>query len=139
MIKKFVIYGLLGFCGEVLWTGIGSLVKGDVKLTGWTYIWMFFIYGLAVFLEPIHDRTRHLSFFIRGGIYMVLIFMTEFITGSILLKVLGVCPWNYAGKPLSPYGLITFTYAPVWFVAGLIFEKIHDTLTQLQLANMDNI
>ena len=60
--KRFIIYGLLGFCMEVLWTGFGSLLKGDIKLTASTYVWMFFIYGLAVFLEPIHNRIRHLSF-----------------------------------------------------------------------------
>lgn len=130
--KRFIIYGLLGFCIEVLWTGLGSLFRGDIKLTGFTYIWMFPIYGLALFLEPIHDKVRHLPFYIRGGIYTVLIFIVEFSTGMILRKVLGVCPWNYTTQPLSICGLITLSYAPAWFVAGMFFERIHDTLIKIQ-------
>lgn len=132
MFKRFVIYGLLGFCGEVLWTGLGSMMKGDIKLMGWTYIWMFPIYAMAILLEPIHNRIRHLSIFIRGGIYTVLIFIGEFISGIILKGILGVCPWDYTGKPLSIYGIITLTYIPVWFMVGLIFEKIHDTLIGIE-------
>lgn len=126
--KRFIIYGLLGFCVEVLWTGFGSLLSGDIKLTGSTYIWMFFIYGFAVFLEPIHNRIRHLSFVIRGGVYMFLIFGIEFFTGMLLRKILGVCPWNYVSEPMSIWGIITLSYAPVWFMAGLLFEKMHDFL-----------
>lgn len=132
MFKRFVIYGLLGFCGEVLWTGLGSMMKGDIKLMGWTYIWMFPIYAMAILLEPIHNRIRHLSIFIRGGVYTVLIFIGEFISGIILKGILGVCPWDYTGKPLSIYGIITLTYIPVWFIVGLIFEKIHDTLIGIE-------
>ncbi len=130
--KRFIIYGLLGFCAEVLWTGLGSLIGGDIKLTGSTYIWMFPIYGLAILLEPIHDRIRHLSFLIRGGVYVVFIFSVEFISGLLLKQVLGVCPWNYVREPLSIDGIITLSYAPVWFVVGLFFEKVHDTLIQIQ-------
>ncbi|WMJ81895.1 hypothetical protein RBU49_06515 [Clostridium sp. MB40-C1] len=132
MIRRFIIYGLLGACGEVLWNGIGSMMRGDLKLTGWTSMWMILIYGLAIFLEPIHDRIRHLSFLIRGGVYTVLIFMVEFFSGFLLREILGVCPWNYVNKPLSFYGLITLTYTPVWFICGLIFEKIHDFFTRIE-------
>lgn len=134
MKKRFFIYGLLGFCIEVLWTGLGSLLNGDIKLTGWTYIWMFPIYGLALFLEPIHNKIRHLNFFTRGVIYTLLIFTIEFITGTLLKKILGVCPWNYYGKPLSICGLITLSYAPAWFIAGMFFERVHDLLISIQYA-----
>ena len=130
--KRFVIYGLLGLCAEVLWTGLGSMINGDVRLTGSTYIWMFPIYGLTVFLEPIHNRIRHFSIFTRGGVYMVLIFTIEFSSGLLLRELLGVCPWDYQYEPLSIYGLITLRYIPVWFAAGLIFEKFHDTLIRIE-------
>lgn len=137
MKKRFIIYGFIGFCAEVLWTGFGSMMRGDVKLSAWTYIWMFPIYGMAVFLEPIHDRIRHLSFIIRGGVYMVLIFLVEFISGLLLRQIIGVCPWNYTGKPLTIYGIITLTYIPVWFAAGLIFERIHDTIIRIEHSLQD--
>lgn len=130
--KRFIFYGLAGLCAEVLWTGLGSILKGDIKLTGSTFLWMFPIYGFAIFLEPIHDRIRSLPFFIRGGVYMILIFAAEFTSGLLLRKILGVCPWNYINNPLSIYGVITLSYIPVWFTAGLLFEKMHDALIQIE-------
>jgi uncharacterized membrane protein len=132
MVKRFVIYGLTGFCVEVIWTGLFSMLSGDIKLTGQTYIWMFPIYGLAIFLEPIHNKVRHFPLIIRGGIYTILIFAAEFATGMLLKGILGVCPWDYTSKPLQIYGVITLVYAPAWFVAGLLFEKLHDTLILIQ-------
>ena len=84
MWKRFIIYGLLGLCAEVLWNGFGAMLKGDVLLRGTTCIWMFPIYGLAVFLEPVHYRIKHLPLIFRGGIYMVLIFAVELICGLLL-------------------------------------------------------
>lgn len=132
MIKRFVIYGLSGFCIEVLWSGFFSLLRGDVTLTCHTYIWMFLIYGMAIFLEPIHDRIRHLPFILRGGIYMVLIFAAEFSTGLLLRIIIGVCPWDYTHTPLSILGIIALSYAPVWFTVGLLFEKLHDYLKTIE-------
>jgi Predicted membrane protein len=129
--KRFIVYGLIGWCAEVFWTGLGSLMKGDVKLSAFTYIWMFPIYGLAVFLEYVHNKIRHMPVLLRGSIYMVIIFTIEYSTGSLLRLVLGVCPWDYSGSPLSINGIIRLDFIPVWFFAGLVFEKIHDTIDKI--------
>lgn len=131
MIRRYVIYGLLGLCLEVFWTGLGSLFKNNINMEGKTYIWMFFIYGLAVFLEPIHEKIRSRSVFIRGGVYMLLIFFTEYITGLFLRGVLGTCPWNYDNNHISVDGLIALDFIPVWFCVGLLFEKAHDFLDRI--------
>lgn len=135
--KRFIFYGLTGFCLEVLWTGLFSGIKGDVRLTGHTYIWMFFIYGLAVFLEPVHDRIRYLPIILRGSIYMIFIFAVEFVSGLFLKNIIGVCPWNYSDLPFSVFGLITFSFAPIWFLVGLLFEKAHDLLVRTNI-NLKN-
>lgn len=62
---------------------------------------------------------------------MLIIFAVELISGLLLRMVLGVCPWNYENKALSISGIITLYYAPVWFVLGLMFEKIHDTIIHI--------
>lgn len=127
--RRFIVYGLAGWCVEIFWTGMGSLIKGNVKLTGWTYIWMFPIYGgCAVFLELIHDRMRYRPFYVRGGVYTVVIFITEYLTGFLLKLITGVCPWDYSGCLFSINGFIRLDYAPAWFTAGLLFEKLHDFL-----------
>jgi len=124
-IKKYLLYGLLGICLEIFWTGFESLLHSDYTMEGTTYIWMFFIYGLAVFLEPVHDKIREYNTIVRGLIYMFLIYSGEFITGFALQKLIGKCPWYYADNG-SIYGIITLYFIPVWFSLGLIFERVHD-------------
>ncbi|MEA4826883.1 putative ABC transporter permease [Clostridium sp. JNZ J1-5] len=130
--KRFIIYGLTGLCMEVFWVAFWSLVRGDISMVGHTSIWMFPIYGLAVFLEYIHNEIRHLPTILRGGVYTLLIFSIEFISGWIFRNLLGVSPWDYSGTPFSVYGLIRLDYAPAWFVAGILFEKLHDRLMEIR-------
>lgn len=130
MIKRFIIYGAMGICAEIMWNGSIALINGDITMTGRSSIWMFPIYGMLVFVEAVHENIRDKPVIIRGGIYTILIYIGEFTTGSILKFGLGACPWNYELFPLSLYGLITLIYTPVWFVLGLIFELLHDKLIQ---------
>jgi len=136
MRAHFIIYGLIGMLMEIVWTALGSLISGDVSLTGHTYIWMFFIYGLAIFFEPIHDRIRTSSILVRGLIWVFLIYVIEFTTGFTLKMLLGACPWDYSeATNLTLGGFIRFDYAPAWFVAGMLFEKLHDWLEHVQLSS----
>lgn len=110
---------------------MGSLFSGNYNLTGHTFLWMIFIYGMGVFFEPIHDRIRDKNIFIRGFIWASLIFTIEFSTGYILDLLLGGCPWDYSkASKLAFYGYIRLDYLPVWFIVGLIFERYHDFLDQ---------
>lgn len=109
---------------EIIWTGLGALVVGNWELPGFTYLWMFPIYGLAVFFEKIHDRIRALPLMARGVIWTITIFGVEYLSGWLLSELLGRCPWDYTGT--TPYhieGFIRLDYAPVWFLAGLLFER----------------
>lgn len=63
---------------------------------------------------------------------MILIFTIELLSGLLLKRIIGVCPWNYVTEPFTIYGIITLSYIPVWFTAGLIFEKVHDALIQIE-------
>lgn len=129
MLTHFVIYGLSGMLMEVFWTGMHSLLSGNLNLISKTSIWMFFIYGSAVFLEPIHDKIRRNNIFIRGITWVFLIYTIEFLSGFLLEQLIGSCPWDY--KSSTTYtlrGYIRFDYFPAWFIVGLIFEKVHDFL-----------
>lgn len=128
---RFIIYGLVGWCIEIFWTGLGSLINGDTTLYAWTYIWMFPIYGLMIFLEPIHNKIRSWPILLRGGIYSGLILITEFLTGTMLNYFIGECPWKYQDTPYTIYGIIRLDYTPFWFIAGLLFEKLHDILSHI--------
>ena len=50
-------------------------------------------------------------------------YLVEFLSGSIL-KQFSMCPWDYSGAAFQYRGIIRLDYAPLWFAAGLIFEKI---------------
>lgn len=110
---------------EILWTGlIGSIQSGDIRLWGFTNLWMFFIYGSAVFLEPLHDLMSGWKWPARGIIWVVVIWGMEYTSGLFLSNILGTIPWVYSG-PFSFQGLIRLDFAPAWFVAGLLFERAH--------------
>lgn len=129
--KKFLIYGILGWALEIIWTSVWNALNGDLKLTGTTYGWMFIIYGLAIYLEKVHERIRKLPWYERGIIWTIIIYTIEYISGWILRAILGICPWDYTGQTLSINGLIRLDFAPAWFVAGLIFEQAHDIISHL--------
>lgn len=133
MIKRFIIYGALGWIMEVFWTGLGSLFSGNWQLPGYTYLWMFPIYGIAVFLEPLHEKIRIIPWYFRGVIWAFSIFTIEYITGWSLCLLLGRCPWDYSTSVLNISGLITLEFFPLWFTVGLIFEKVHDTLNKIEI------
>lgn len=134
MVRRFFIYGLLGWTMEIIWTGLGALLSGNLAMPAFTYLWMFPIYGAGVFLEALHDKIRPWSWILRGFIWVAAIFFLEYASGLLLASLLGSCPWDYSA--VSPYhirGLIRLDYAPVWFAVGLGYEQIHDLLDRLRV------
>lgn len=123
MKKNFILCGLTGWCMEVLWTGIGSVMARDPKLTCRTSMLMFPIYGMASLLTPLCRQLSGKNIFLRGGVYTICIFAAEYAAGAVLKKH-HRCPWDYSKKPANINGLITFSYTPLWFCAGLFFEKL---------------
>lgn len=126
MAERFLIYGITGWSMEIFWTGmINSLLKKDLKMIGFTSLWMFPIYGLFVFLEPVCNRILDWPLYLRGGVYMLAIFAAEYATGWALRHFLGVCPWDYSAAKYNINGLIRLDYAPVWYLVGIIYEKLY--------------
>ncbi len=132
MIKRFFLYGIVGWSMEIVWTGIYSLFNGDLALEAYTSLWMFFIYGSAIFLEPLHDIIRNWNVIFRGIIWVVIIWGIEYSTGKVLLGLLNVYPWQYYGR-FAVEGLVRLDYAPAWFVAGLLFERMHKVLVKMKI------
>ena len=133
---NFCKCGVTGWRLEVVFTAADSLLRQDWKLMGHTSLLMFPIYGCGALLGPIGElvdswldpkgtfppgpverAVRH------GLIYMVLIFVAEYISGAFLTS-LGMCPWDYSGRFSSVDGLIRLDFAPLWFGTGLLFEQI---------------
>ena len=121
--KNFLKCGIMGWCFECIWTGFNSYKKKkSVKLECNTSLWMFLIYGMACIISPIYKLIKYFPGYIRGSIYTLGIFATEYFTGSFLKKH-NACPWDYSESDYNIKGLIRLDYAPLWFIAGLIYEK----------------
>jgi uncharacterized membrane protein len=150
MLAQFCIYGAFGWCAEIVWTALYEFVTGlrsdpcvpDAfvpvppaerwRLTGHTYLWMFPIYGAGgLVFGPLHDSLRDLDWWQRGILWTVFIFTLEYISGWVLRRVTGRCPWDYSYARRHLHGLIRFDYTPLWFALGLVFERLHDALRVL--------
>jgi uncharacterized membrane protein len=130
---RFVLYGLGGWCGEVLFTALtDSLPRRDWRLVGTTYLWMFPIYGLlAIFYEPMHDLIREIPWPARAVVWSLGFTTVELISGWFIARLTGRCPWDYSAKhwAINPY--IRWDFFPVWALVGLALEPVHDFLVRL--------
>ena len=102
-----------------MFTGMDSLIRGDLRLFAFTNLWMFFIYGLAVFLEPVHDRITGWKWPFRGMFWMLLFWGIEYVTGFMLVNILGVYPWHYTDL-YAINGLITLRFAPFCLLSAAV-------------------
>lgn len=121
--KNFLKCGLTGWCMEILFTALGSLRKRDLSLKGGTSVWMFPIYGCAALLSPISRLLGKRPAWLRGLTYMGIIFSTEYLTGRLLSRR-KLCPWDYGRSRWHVNRVIRLDYAPYWFAAGLLFERL---------------
>lgn len=123
LIATFLRCGILGWCLEILFTALQSFRRREMTGMGNTSVFMFFIYGMAAFLRPVYLLIRHASLPFRGLVYMLCIFSAEFTAGTILSKK-DLCPWNYEHSRFHIKKLIRLDYAPLWFLTGLLFERL---------------
>ena len=121
--KNFLYCGAIGWCLELIWTGLHSLKVGRKNLMGHSSLWMFPIYGCASIIAPLSKFYRNCNVFLRGFIYMIHIFLGEYVFGSFLKKY-HCCPWDYSNSKFHLNGLIRLDYAPLWFFTGLLHEKL---------------
>lgn len=122
-LKNFLKCGLTGWCIEILFTAIGSLRNRDLTLKGVTSLWMFPIYGCAAVVAPVSRLLRNRPVWFRGLTYMSMIFSTEYLTGRLLSQH-NRCPWNYGKSRWNIDSVVRLDYAPYWFGAGLLFERL---------------
>ena len=120
--QPFIVCGITGWCLELIFTGILSAVRKDFSLKGTSSLWMFPIYGMASIIKPISFELKkhHVKRTQRG---LTGIFGVELASGSVL-KYFKICPWDYSSSQIQYKGLIRADYAPLWFLTGLLFEKI---------------
>ncbi len=123
--SDFVRCGLIGWCLECFWTGLGSLRERskDKRLLCRTSVWMFPIYGMAAFIPTVYKHIKAKSALFRSTVYAFAILGCEY-TSGIFLKRHDACPWDYSKAKLNYKGVIRLDYVPCWAAAGLLFERV---------------
>jgi hypothetical protein len=115
------IHGVAGLLAELAFTG----VRGRPR----TSLWMLPVYALAAPLfEPLHNRLRGASPARRMSAYALGFSAVEYGGGRALRRARGSAPWDYSHARLHVDGLVRAGYLPVWAVAGLGCEHLHDAL-----------
>lgn len=124
IVAHFILYGCLGWCVEVLFTGLCALLlRGDQTATGRTYLWMHPIYGLAgLGLEGLSHLLTPVPIPLRVAIYLTAVYVAEYSSGQVLRWVIGRCPWDYGMRRWSVHGLIRLDYAPAWLLLCILIE-----------------
>ena len=140
---RLLFYACLGVAAEIPFTAvcakIGLRLTPDLddptartswRLKGHSFVWMFPIYGLGLLgFEHVHDLLRTAPWGLRGTAYVVALYALEFASGAALVTLTGGHVWRWNGRG-SLGGHIHLAMAPLWFMATLALEPLHDTLTR---------
>ena len=117
---RFIIYGLLGVCAEVVVSAI--LHKYEGKEQNWSTRAPILpvehpLYGLiAPVFEPLHDAISGWSCLIRGAIYVSCFLVCRIQPVGVAAYAHGACPWSYAHCPVQPARI-----DPVGFLSAMVF------------------
>lgn len=127
-----IIFGIFGLGLETLFTAILDYrALKDRRLLGYSSLWYFPVYGLSpLAFYILYPGLSGNSLIVRGTIYMILIFISEYLYMIFLRKLLGTSPSeeSYYKSRWNIQGLIRLDFAPAWFVAGLAFEVLFKKL-----------
>lgn len=133
-LRRFLVYGILGWLIEVFFTGIKGLLAGDFFATSTTYLWMLPVYGTAsLVMEAIDNRFRSQHWLVLAPLFTLVIFGIEYSSGAGLAAILGRCPWDYGSGPWSPGGLINLRYTPFWFALAAVFRPVRERVLWVSL------
>jgi uncharacterized membrane protein len=128
---RFAFYGALGLASEIVFTGSKDLLRSRGRsFRGHTSLLMFPVYGLIrPLFEPAHDLLRYRwRAPARAVVYAAGFLAVEYGAGRVYRALLGKAPWDYSHATLNVGGLIRFDYAPLWALAGLGLERVHDAI-----------
>ncbi|MFC1679192.1 hypothetical protein ACFL2T_03155 [Elusimicrobiota bacterium] len=129
---EVLIFACVGVALEVVFTAVGAFRKErNWRLMGKSYIWMFPIYALAYpIMLNLYPLIGHWPFPARGALYVLLLYIIEYLSGWLIRRITGACPWDYGQARWAVSGLIRLDYFPAWFFVVMIFEQLFFRLTR---------
>lgn len=128
----FIAFGCLGITTEIFFTAFMDNIESyrlhkqvDVGLKGYSYIWMFPIYGFGVlFFKTLYVYFREFNVLFRLFLIASLIILIEFLVGFLLDALIGKCPWHY-DKGIHILGFARLDYLPFWMIFAFFMERIY--------------
>jgi uncharacterized membrane protein len=138
LLGRFFIYGLVGWCIECFFTSVVDLATGagDLRLMGYSYLWMHPIWGVGLLLGERLIMALHsarVSWLARTFVGMALCFAVEYSAGALLVLLIGRCPWDYSASPWSVNGLIRLDYAPFWWLCAWGYEHLASFVRRVRI------
>jgi hypothetical protein len=140
---RLLFYACLGVTAEVVFTAFaarfGIVLTADLdepaarrewRLKGHSFVWMVPIYavGLLAF-EILHDVLRAEPWPLRGVLYVVVLYVIEAAASLVLVRATGGHVWRWVGRGAIG-GHVHLAMAPLWFLAFLALEPLHDFLAR---------
>jgi hypothetical protein len=127
---RFAAYAALGWCADFAFNRALARRRGQPLRAIETSLWMLPVYGLVQPLyEPAHNALRRRPWPVRGAVYGAGFLAVEYASGRLLRRLLGKAPWDYSHARYHLHGLVRADYFPLWALAGLGLERVHDRLT----------
>lgn len=125
IMTRFIIFGILGILGSVLFTAIrSSIAERRYEFEGEASLILFPFYGMITIIYPlIAIHMGSIPWYGRGAIYTLTFYVAQYLLGLGLTRI-GICPWKYP-PGWSIGGLVRVSDAPVWFIAGLLIEWLY--------------
>ena len=122
---RFFLFALIGLLFEVFFGAAHDVVAGRWNLTGSTSPWMMLDYGLLGVVTPWLARpmkARGLPLVARAFVYMLGIFVIEYVSGIVFHKVFSRSIWDYSDLPYNLHGQIALPFVIPWYLLGLVTE-----------------
>jgi uncharacterized membrane protein len=128
MFARFLIFAMMGLLLEVFGGAFGSLLRYDWNLRGSTSPWMMFDYGLfGIILMSVATRLKQwrIPLVGRAAVYMLVIFLVEYVSGVIFHFGMGIQVWDYSSMRYNLHGQIALNFVPIWYFLGLVAEYLY--------------
>src|SRR5258706_4938794 len=137
LLQKFLFGATAGVLIEFLFTGISSVLKGNLKATSCSYLWAPPVYGTTVLVLDLLRQGLGWPFWAMAPIYVAVFYLAEALSGLAIKAITGwlqarwpsfhgggVVPWEYPKSTWAPAGLVNFKYLPFWLFLALLFDPI---------------
>lgn len=135
VLYRMLLFGLAGLLFEVFFGALWNLKLGNWNMHGKSSPWMLFDYSLlGLLLMPMARPMirRGVPLVLRAVVYMIGIFIVEFISGWIF-DLMGLKIWDNSSRPYNLCGYIALMYVPIWYGVGLVAEPLHRKLDAMAM------